>query len=249
MFIAATAALATSCATLRGGNFIYNEATDRVERMEDFEVENNVEKVECKTNKHGIPNCYDKEYINKIGVDNWIEQNKDKLNGSCMFDRQDDFLTKVIAHFTKGDIPCEDGYIPVHAAPIFKDEDGVFKILQVEAPKVYVIDLKDYLKLERKDSLFYIRDFDINDERYVQNVKQHIGKPYGFLSAIQSASDVINVTKGIHCSEIYAQEIQKEGILKTIDPNKITPHTLLHLMANNHFNNSVIKEDNTDNIM
>ena len=117
--------------------------------------------------------------------------------------------------------------------------------MQVEAPKVYVLDLKDYLKLDRKDSLFYIRDFDINDERYVKNVKQHIGKSYSIMSAIQSAS-ILDYKKGIHCSEVYMQEIQKEGLFKTIDANKITPHTLLHLMANNHFNKPKEEKENED---
>jgi hypothetical protein len=230
-----------TCSNIRGGNFIYNNKTNSIEHLSEFKAECglnlDINDTECHTNQFGVYGCYDKENINKIGIDKWIDQNKEKLDGACVFDRQDDSLSYLIGIFTIGN-DCDNKFVPAHAAPIYKDDDGEFKLLQIEAPKVYTIPLKEYLKNDKKQSLIFLRDFEIDKERYRENVKKNIGKPYGYISAGQSVSSLINIDGGLHCSEGYVLEMQKEGLFKGVDANNITPHTLMHLLANNHYNDT-----------
>ena len=77
-----------------------------------------------------------------------------------------------------------------------------------------------------------LRDFDIDTDKFSESVKIDEGRKYGYLSAGQTVSNLINFDFGLHCSESYVQQLQKQGYFKNVDANNITPHTLLHLMTN-----------------
>ena len=237
-----TAILASTCSNIKGGNFIYNEQQERIERIADFKEEYEINEPEeaCTTNQFNLHGCYDKQYINSVGIDNWIAQNQDKLVGSCIFDRKKDFVSKLIEVNTLAS-DCDNKFVPAHAAPIYRDEDGIFKVLQIESPYVYSINLKDYLMNPKKETVIYLRDFDINEERFTKNVKKYLGLPYSFADAAQSISGLITFDYGIFCSKGYTEAIQKEGKFKNINAGDITPHTLIHLLTNNHCND-LIKE-------
>ncbi len=51
---------------------------------------------------------------------------------------------------------------------------------------------------------------------------------------------LFNLDGGIHCSEVYMKEIQTCGLFKNINPNKITPDALLHLLANRHYSDNAM---------
>lgn len=231
-FLAAVVSLfASTCSNTRGGNFVYNKETQKIEKFNKLDV-NDMEY--CGTNDYGLYGCHDKNHIKSIGVDKWIEQNQDKLNGSCYFMKDDNFVSQSIRLFTTQPGCCE--YVPSHSTPIFKDEDGKFKLLQIMSPKVSIVDLADFLKNTKEDYVIFLRDFDINDERFVKNCKNEEGTEYGLFSAIQAVSNLINVDAGLHCSEGYVKLLQKEGYFKGIDANNITPNTLMYLLVNNHTN-------------
>lgn len=223
---------ASTCSNTRGGNFVYNEETQKIEKFNKLDV-NDMEY--CGTNDYGLYGCHDKNHIKSVGVDKWIEENQDKLNGACYFMKDETLISKGIRLFTTQS-GCKD-YVPSHATPIFKDTDGKMKILQILSPNVFATDLADFLKNTDEDYMIFLRDFDINEERFSENCKKEIGKSYGMFSAIQAVTNLIDVDAGLHCSEGYVQLLQKEGMFKGINSNKITPNTLMYLLVNNHTNN------------
>ena len=50
--------MAATCSPTRGGNFIYNDKTQKIEHVNKLDI-NDTEI--CTTNKYGLYNCYDKE--------------------------------------------------------------------------------------------------------------------------------------------------------------------------------------------
>lgn len=219
---------ASTCSNTRGGNFVYNEATSKIEKFEPKKLDIN-DMDYCKTNKFNLRNCYDKEYLKSMDIDKWIEENKETLTGSCLFDTNKNPMSILIEKVTNQS-HCD--YVPSHAASIYEGEDGQMKVMQIKPCKVVVEDLADYLKNTKNNYVVFLRDFEINKDRFCENVKKEEGKPYGFISAGQSVSSLVNIDGGLHCSEGYVKDVQKEGLFKNIDANKITPHTLLHLLTN-----------------
>jgi hypothetical protein len=250
LLVGAASIAATSCATLKGGNFVYDESikqiipfnddtettkpnniskSSNIEQVQEFDDKLNISsKV---TNKDNLRNLYDRDYFKSIDVDEFIAKNKDKLVGSCLFEQGEKLAAKITLACTKNK-SCNHEFTPSHGTPIYMDDDGNLKIMQIKPPKNYSVDLADYLKTSDVKYAIYLRDFDINEEEFSKSVKQLDGQKYGLLSAIQSVLSSINVDGGLHCSECYMKEIQKYGQFENVDANKITPHTLLHLLVN-----------------
>lgn len=262
--------LGTSCSTLAGGNFIFDENNNKIERFTDYQKENHLSGKDTYYNadtlqmedlvpnldanrskilptkdkyileyfaKEGLqiqPNIYSKNYLNSVNLDNWIAENQEKLVGSCIFTQKDDELSKLIVAFTTGS-SYKNEFVPSHTATIF-EKNGEMKILNILAPKATVSSLKDFLKNFKGRYILYLRDYNINPERFSESVASYEGMKYGFLSAMQSVLiKGIEFKKGYHCSEVQVLEMQKEGLLKGIDANKITPNTLMHLLINERF--------------
>ena len=244
LFIAATALLATSCATLRGGNFIYNEATERIEDVERFKKNNGIDNIseDTSTNSYGLYSCFDKNYIEKYGIENWYYDNFERLPGSCIFDKDDSNVSKIIRKYTNTS-KCDSEHLPSHATPIYLDKDGSIKRLQVDnKPGVHAEDFISYLKATDRNYIIYLRDFDMDVEKFSDNMMNFIGQPYGYISAVQTVLP-FDIDGGLHCSESYIKGIQDQGIFKKVNANKITPHTLLHLLVNKHLNNFKKEDD------
>ncbi|MBR1753731.1 hypothetical protein IJ732_02755 [bacterium] len=238
MLVGLAALVASSCATIRGGDFIYDEETERIEDVKDFKKKYNIstDGEEIMTNDYNLYSCHDRRYIEQYGIDKWIDDNADKLTGSCIFDKDDSKISKTIRKYTNTS-KCNYEHIPSHAAPIYKDVDGTFKRLQVDdQPCTHSEDLKTYLKTTKRNYIIFMRDFDIDEEKFSKNMVNFIGEPYGYISAIQTVFPLIDIDGGLHCSESYVKGIQDQGVFEKVNANKITPHTLLHLLINKHLN-------------
>lgn len=220
---------AATCSNIRGGNFVYNDETERIERFDETHKLDIVDTEFCSTNKYNLKNCFDKDYLKSIDIDKWVENNKEVLVGSCLFDTNSSPMSKIIRIFTNQS-DCE--YVPTHAASIYEDDNGQIKVMQIKPPKVVVEDLASYLKNTKNDYVIYLRDFNIDKKTFSESVKKDEGRIYGYLSAAQSVSDLINFDFGLHCSESYIQQLQKQGMFKNVDANNITPHTLFHMLIN-----------------
>ena len=114
--------------------------------------------------------------------------------------------------------------------------------MQIKPPYNYSEDLKEYLKNSEVDYAIYLRDFDINKEEFSNSVKTFDGHKYGLISAMQTVIP-INIDGGTHCSECYMKEIQRNGQFQNVNANKVTPHTLLHLLVNKQINTEKLAKE------
>lgn len=186
-------------------------------------------------NRTKLPNVFSKDYLKSVNLDNWLKTNHEKLIGSVVFVREDNnIVSSIINTLSKGS-SLKNEFIPAHTAVIF-EKDGELKIIDVVSPKAQVKNLKDYLTLEKgKDDSKYIiclRDYEVDTKALSKSAASFEGKKYSLYSAFQSIFKKIDKEKGIHCSEVSVILLQEQGLFKTINSNKITPNTLLHLLIN-----------------
>lgn len=257
-----------SCSTIRGGNFIFDEAKDKIEPFQDYKTLRNIKgkdvfydadslkteplskgdidkRILPTKNNHCLeffqkdgeeikPNIFGKSFLDSIDLDKWIEDNHERLIGSCVFTQKEkNQITKFIVKHTTG-TSFKNEFVPSHVGTIF-EQDGKIKILNILAPKAEVHDLKDFLRNYKGKYILYLRDYDLNTDRFSKSVASYKGISYGYLSAFQSLLKGFDFKKGYHCSEVQLIEMQKEGLFKGINANKITPNTLMHLLINNRF--------------
>lgn len=256
-----------SISPLRGGNYIYDEASERIESFADYKKENNLigkdvfynadtlqtediklasapnighqnEQYLIKSfQEKGIEpkaNIFSLNYLKTLNLDDWIKQNKEQLIGSCCFTKKgNDLFADIISNFTTGSsLPNE--FIPAHIGSIF-EKDGELKVLNIVAPKASTISLKEYISNYKGKFLLYLRDYKINTKEFSTQMEKYIGMEYSYLSAIQTLFRNLNIKEGIHCSEAQVLEMQRQGLLKGVDANKITPTTLLRVLMNEKF--------------
>lgn len=180
------------------------------------------------------PNVFSINYLKSLNLDKWLSENKKQLIGSCIFTRRDDnIMANIIANFTKGS-SYENEFVPSHIGTIF-EKDGELKVLNILAPKTTVSNLRDILNTYKGKLVLCLRDFHINTENFSNAIAKYEGMEYGFLSAFQTIFENIEIKEGLHCSEVHLLELQKEGLFKGINANKITPNTLLRLLVNEKF--------------
>lgn len=261
-------AIVASCSTIRGGNFVFDESTDTIERFQDYKNKRNLlgkdafydaanlkietlspsdvdKRIIPTENKYCLefferegqeikPNIFSKDYLNSINLDKWIDENHDRLIGSCIFTKKpQNIISRLIARCTTGS-SFKNEFVPSHAVTIF-EKDGEIKILNIISPKAVVESLKEYLEKFEGNYIIYLRDYKVDTERFSQNAASLEGTKYGFLSAAQSVFKGIEFKSRYHCSEVQMLELQKEGLFKGINANKITPNTLMHLLINERF--------------
>lgn len=259
--------LGMSCAPLRGGNYIYDEASERIESFADYKKENNLigkdvfynadtlqtediklasapnighqnEQYLIKSfQEKGIEpkaNIFSLNYLKTLNLDDWIKQNKEQLIGSCCFTKKgNDLFADIIANFTTGSsLPNE--FIPAHIGSIF-EKNGELRVLNIVAPKASTISLKEYISNYKGKFLLYLRDYKINTDEFSKQMQKYEGMEYSYLSAIQTLFRNFNIKEGIHCSEAQVLAMQRQGLLKGVDANKITPTTLLRVLMNEKF--------------
>lgn len=180
------------------------------------------------------PNIFSINYLKSINLNKWMDENKKQLIGSCIFTKKDNnIISNIIAGMTKGS-SYENEFIPSHVGTIF-EKDGELKVLNVLAPKATVSDLRDIINTYKGKLVLCLRNFNINTERFSNEIAKYEGIKYGFLSAFQTIFEKIEIKEGFHCSEVHFLELQKEGLFKGINANKITPNTLLRLLVNENF--------------
>lgn len=264
--LGAVSLLGVSCATISGGNFIYDSQTNKIVQFKDYKGKYHIEgedtfynadtlrteDLEIKPNlkilptkdayvleyfkKSGLeikPNIFSINYLRSTDLDKLIDENKERLVGSCLFTkRENKAVSDLIVDLTRGSL-FKNEFVPSHVSTIF-EKDGVLKVLNLAAPKAIVSNLKDTLKDYKGKLVLYLRDYDIDPKRFSESIAKYEGVEYSNLSAIQTLFN-IEFKEGLHCSEVHLLEMQKEGLLKSLNANKITPNTLLRLLINERF--------------
>lgn len=186
-------------------------------------------------NRTKLPNIFSKDYLRSINLDDWLKSNHERLIGSVIFVREDNNIVSSIIHTLSKGSSYKNEFVPAHTAVIFEKE-GELKIIDIVSPKAKIKDLKDYLTKEKgKENskyIIYLRDYDIDTQALSKSAAAFEGRKYSFYSAFQSILKKTDNEKGIHCSEVSTILLQEQGLFKTINPNKITPKTLLQLLAN-----------------
>ena len=75
----------------------------------------------------------------------------------------------------------------------------------------------EYLATTKDEFILVMRNFYINTESFSLDILKRLNKPYGYLSAIQSAFKYMFWGFKEHCSEIHLKALQDQGLFKEYD--------------------------------
>lgn len=158
----------------------------------------------------------------------FTNSNREKLIGSAVFTRNQSITSKVVSAFEG--IKCKDkAFIPSHTGSIIEDKGNLY-IFNMKPLKASKILLKDYVRTTKDDYIIVLKDFKLDNYMFSQNILEHEGEFYPFFSAIRSVFSKRNSKWRRHCSELHLRELQKQGIMRDINP-EITPDELFHIMT------------------
>lgn len=178
---------------------------------------------------------FSKKDLNSISIHDlncWLSQNKKQLIGSVIFTRNESIVSKVVSWVES--FKCEKkGFIPSHVGSIIEYNNELY-IFDMKPLYATVQPLFFYILGTDDDFVLFLRDFEINEDLFCKNIKEHIGEPYPFMSAISSAFRKKPSSWRKHCSEMYLSEVQKFGVYEGVN-SEITPDELFHLMLKSNY--------------
>lgn len=159
-------------------------------------------------------------------IDKWIKDNESLLIGSAIFSKNNSIISKIITYFERIKGKCSE-FIPSHTGSIVKCDDEIylFNVKPLFASKIL---LADYIAETDDDYILILKDFKLNNKKFSEDILEHEGDFYPFLSAIRSVGTK-RKTKRVHCSELHLKTLQEQGLFKGINP-EITPYELLLLL-------------------
>lgn len=160
-------------------------------------------------------------------LDEWINSNYERLIGSAIFTTDNSITSKVVRWAES--FKCTDkSFCPSHTGSIIEIDNTLY-IFNMKPLKSSVIMLSDYLLNTDENFALVLRDFELDTRMFSLNIAEHIGEFYPFMSAIRSVCTKRPSKWRRHCSELHLRELQKQGILTSLNP-EITPDELYHAM-------------------
>lgn len=173
-------------------------------------------------------------------MDKWISFNYERLIGSAIFTKNKSFTSKLVCWAEKW--RCKDKcFVPSHTGSIIEYKGDLY-IFDMKPLKARIQPLADYLLNSDEEFALVLRDFQLDTKMFSVNIAEHIGEFYPYMSAIRSVITKRQSKWRRHCSELHLRELQKQGILTTLNP-EITPDELFHAMVNENANNKTISQE------
>ena len=260
LMLTLTALAALNCANVgitRAAQARYDHIVERkakgleIDECEEFNLSLQTTKPRVNQSHVGITEdlkVFSEKEINEIGIDKWIEENRDKLVGGTIFVRNRFCpVSRLIALGSKANCTDYNEFMPTHTVPIY-ESDGEMKIINIAdngGQGIVEMSLKEYLEEKQKpfyaDYQVFLRNFDIDEKAYSEDVAGYISRPYDFLAAGQSVLKTYEYDGGDFCSKDTLELLQKQGILTEFNANKCTPHDLYHLLKGGDMSNSKLK--------
>lgn len=171
----------------------------------------------------------DIQKLSHLKLSKWLDMNAFRLTGSAIFTKNDSITSKLVRWGEKhlfAKCKADDCFVPSHTGSII-DNNGELYIFDMKPPRASIQPLYDYLLNTDEDYRLVIRDFPLDVRMFSTNCAYHIGEFYPYMSALRSVFTKRQSKYRRHCSEFHLRELQKQGILKKLNP-EITPDELYH---------------------
>lgn len=152
------------------------------------------------------------------------------LVGSAVFVKNKAFISKIISWVCSGKAESKD-FVPSHVGSLILAGGHVY-LFDMKPPRPTLTRFDEYLYKTKDEFMLVMRNFYVDTEKFSLEILSRINKPYGYLSAIQSAFKYMFWGFKEHCSEIHLKALQAQGLFKDKDANKTTPEDLKELLLN-----------------
>lgn len=150
------------------------------------------------------------------------------LIGSAVFVKNKSFISKMVSWVCSGKAETKD-FVPSHVGSLILVGGHVY-IFDMKPPRPTLTRFDDYLINSQDEFMLVMRNFAINTEAFSLEVLKRYNKPYGYLSAIQSAFKYMRWGFKEHCSEIHLKALQAQGLFTKYDANETTPEDLKEIL-------------------
>ena len=164
------------------------------------------------------------EGMSEQDINTWIVFNRKRLIGSAIFTCNDSFTSKVVRWAENWGEKDKEKFTPSHTGSIIEYEKQLY-VFDMKPMKATITSLSNYLLNTRDVYVLVLRDFKLDERMFSLNIAEHIGEFYPFMSAIRSVFTKRQSKWRTHCSELHLRELQKQGVLKGLNP-EITPDEL-----------------------
>lgn len=161
--------------------------------------------------------------MNRLRLYKWLKDNAQMLGGSCIATKSGINLSKLICKLSEKR-SILNGFIPSHIGSIVV-KNGMLFLFNMKPPKAEKIELSQYIMTTDEDFVLVLRDFDLDVQKFSEDILKYDGRKYAYLSALQCAFKPIEWLPNIgeHCSELHAHYLQKQGYLKGVHCDNLTP--------------------------
>ena len=170
------------------------------------------------------------EKMTKEQITNYCKAHELELVGSAIFVKNKAFISKVISWVCSGKAESKD-FVPSHVGSLIF-AGGYVYLFDMKPPRPTLTRLDEYLSQTKDNFILVMRNFNVNTEKFSLEILSRINKPYGYLSAIQSAFKYMFWGFKEHCSEIHLKALQAQGLFKKYNANKTTPEDLKEILFN-----------------
>lgn len=161
------------------------------------------------------------------------------LVGSAVFVKNKAFVSKVISWVCSGKAESKD-FVPSHVGSLILAGGHVY-LFDMKPPRPTLTRFDEYLANTKDEFMLVLRNFSVDTEKFSLNILSRLNKPYGYLSAIQSAFKYMFWGFKEHCSEIHLKALQDQGLFKEYDANKTTPEDLKEILL--HYDGARAREN------
>ena len=148
-------------------------------------------------------------------------------------------MSKVISWVCSGKAESKD-FVPSHVGSLILAGGHVY-LFDMKPPRPTLTRFDEYLANTKDEFMLVLRNFSVDTEKFSLNILSRLNKPYGYLSAIQSAFKYMFWGFKEHCSEIHLKALQDQGLFKEYDANKTTPEDLKEILL--HYDGARAREN------
>lgn len=163
------------------------------------------------------------------------------LVGSAVFVKNKAFISKIISWVCLGKAESKD-FVPSHVGSLILAGGHVY-LFDMKPPRPTLTRFDEYLANTKDEFILVMRNFYLDTEKFSLEILKRYNKPYGYLSAIQSAFKYLWWGFKEHCSEIHLKALQAQGLFKEYDANKTTPEDLKEILLKYDEIGGVVKND------
>lgn len=171
------------------------------------------------------------ENMTKDQLTQFCQLREFELVGSAVFVKNKAFVSKVISWVCSGKAESKD-FVPSHVGSLILAGGHIY-LFDMKPPRPTLTRFDEYLATTKDEFILVMRNFYVNTESFSLDILKRLNKPYGYLSAIQSAFKYMFWGFKEHCSEIHLKALQDQGLFKEYDANKTTPEDLKEILL--HF--------------